>query len=431
MQAVQTPLVTDHQVPRKLLGESGYAVFALVLALLTGFTLGQVTLVGGNTFEKRTGSSTEATRLGLEFYDAVGVYLATGKTPELNAVVAPDFVDHVDGRPSTTGAETLLDQLRTLREFANGAELTATPVSSSGELVRFSVAMKPEMRVTVLGLPVTQGDTSTFEETLRIAGGRVAERWSTLQPPPTAKVLASTVRDPPPANQMQPAIKRITMLSGSTMTLRFGTAHIILVESGSLKIVGTSGKSYSRLPEFAADTVGGTEAKPIVALPGSVTITSDDAPYLVTNQGSQVAHALLIRFSGYVHFREHPVGTSQNDSGVQIEALSDAPVLPPRKGDWTIEVGRATFAPGTSIERHDVAGAELIVVEQGRLSVETDTCEPDCILTVEGIGFTTGEPPEVQAGQGISAGMGASAAYRVAGSAPATLLIVTVAPAPG
>jgi hypothetical protein len=78
-----------------------------------------------------------------------------------------------------------------------------------------------------------------------------------------------------------------------------------------------------------------------------------------------------------------------------------------------------------------VTGSELIFVEQGVLDANLDSCAQRCIQTIESVrSFAMGQIP-VRAGQGISASVGATSAYRVDGSAPATLLIVTVTPAPG
>ncbi len=251
--------------------------------------------------------------------------------------------------------------------------------------------------------------------------------------PVTLTPLASAVWDPPPARQLLPAAKRMTVLSGSTMTLQLGTAHVILVESGALTITGSPRGGASSLPEFSSDSTELADAQPLVALPGSVVVAAGNSPYRIANEGPAVARALLIRIAGYALSTDLPsvdaIGTSQNDVGVQIETLSVANALPNRKGGWTIEIGRATFAPGTTIPTHEVAGSELIVVEQGALEANLGPCAQRCIQTIEGAGAFAIEQSPVRAEQGISASDGATSAYRVAGSAPATLLIVTVAPA--
>lgn len=121
-------------------------------------------------------------------------------------------------------------------------------------------------------------------------------------------------------------------------------------------------------------------------------------------------------------------GTSRNDVGVQLETLSAATKLPNRKGAWTIEIGRATFAAGTAVPTHPVEGAELIHVEQGTLDSNLRACEKRCVQTIEGSGTFAIDRGPTRAGQGISAADGAITSYRVAGSSPATLLIVTVVP---
>jgi hypothetical protein len=161
-------------------------------------------------------------------------------------------------------------------------------------------------------------------------------------------------------------------------------------------------------------------------------VAAGDTPYRIVNDGPAVASALLVRIGGYHHDNERLVfGTSQNDVGVQIDTLSASITLPDHKGAWTIEIGRMTLGTGTSIPAHKVAGSELILVEQGALDADLGPCAQRCIQTIEGAGAYAMENISVRTGQGISASDGATSAYRVASSAPATLLIVTVAPAQG
>ncbi len=108
------------QLPRRSAGASGRALFALGLALLTGLTLGQLTLLGGSSFEKPPDRATAAMRTGVEFYEAIDAYLATGQIGELQTLVQPDFVDHTDGQSSTIGFGALLSQLEVLRAFVSG-----------------------------------------------------------------------------------------------------------------------------------------------------------------------------------------------------------------------------------------------------------------------------------------------------------------------
>src|SRR5687767_6789274 len=138
------------EYPQRSLSVSGRAIIALGLALLTGLTLGQLTLLGGGSFENVPARSTEATRIGLEFYDAIGAYLTTGQTAELQTLVQPEFVDHIDGQPEAKGIEAFLRTMDELRSFVSGEGLIATPMTSSGNLVRFSVSIPPRADAAIV-----------------------------------------------------------------------------------------------------------------------------------------------------------------------------------------------------------------------------------------------------------------------------------------
>jgi hypothetical protein len=217
------------------------------------------------------------------------------------------------------------------------------------------------------------------------------------------------------------------------MTLELGTAHVIVVESGLLTITGTPRGAASSLPEFPVDPTALADAEPIVARPGSVVFAAGSSPYRIVNEGPTVASALFIRIAERAPSTVRPASgapdTSQSQVMIQIDTLSAAVALPNRKDGWTIEIGRATLTTGTIIPAHDVAGSELIVVEQGVLGATLANCDRQCIRTVGGEGAIASEQQVLPAGHGISVSNGASSAYRIASSTPATLLIVTITPA--
>jgi hypothetical protein len=224
------------------------------------------------------------------------------------------------------------------------------------------------------------------------------------------------------------------MLRGSKMTLKVGTAHIIVVESGALTIEGTAHETTSGAPVSVSASVQTAGAVPLVAFRGSAVVKASGSPYRLSNEGPGVTSALLIRMAGYALPADLPAfsifGTSQNDVGVQIDPLSAAIAVADHEGSWTIEIGRATLMPGTVIPTHEVHGSEVIYVEQGALDTDLGPCAERCVQTIAGAGAFASDRVPIRADQGISAGDGAAASYRVAGSAPATLLIVTVMPAP-
>lgn len=419
--------------PERSGGVSGFALLALVLMLLTGLTLGQLVPLGGAAFEKSSVKSTEATRIGLEFYDAIEAYFATGQTGALRELVHPTFVDHFQGQTSARGFGALLRQLETLHAFAAEGRITATPASSSADLVRFAISIPPRAEATsILGLPVIHPEVIEYIETLRITDGQVAERWSELQTPVTSTSLASFSWDPPPASSILPAIKRITVLSGSSMTLRYGATHIIVVESGALTINGDPGRTFSNLPEFPSGSASLVRDTSVVALPGAIKVVTGSSTYQIVNDGPAVARALLIKVAGFEYSSNVPefstAGTSQYDSGVQIELLAGASLESSRKGASSIEIGRVTLAPGTRVPEHEVEGSELFFVEAGILDADFGTCARGCIRTVDGSVSSITEQRLIRAGEGVGASNGATTSYRVAGEEPVTLLVVTVSP---
>jgi len=407
----------------------GRVVVALALALLTGLTLGQMNLPIGETIEPSSSQSSSASQTGKEFYDAIDSYLTNGDASKLRTLVQPDFIDHTAGDPTAPGIEASLRHLDAMRSFDAGTRLKAIWVSASGDLARFAISIAPRPIDHALGAPINESTFSEGSETLRVTDGRVAERWSDRQSAVPVTSISSIAWDPPAASQTLPAIERVTMLSGSKLTLKIGTTHVIVVEKGALTIEGTAPGADDSNTEVAS---GATGSWPMVARAGSTVVTTNNSPYRITNEGSGAASALLIRLAGFVLPGDDPVidaiGTSQNDVGVQIETLSAAIELPQHMGVWTVEIGRVMLPPGTIIPPHEVNGSELVYVERGALETDFGNCGNRCIQTIDGIGAFANDRRLCHAEHGLSASDGATIAYRVAGSTSASLLIVSLIP---
>ena len=112
------------------------AILALALAVLTGLTLGQLSLPGGNLIEQSPPRSTQATQTGVDFYDAVDAYLATGQTATLRRLLHPDIVNHSDGQPATTGIEAFLDRIAGI--INDGAVAVMVGIASSARSTTFT-----------------------------------------------------------------------------------------------------------------------------------------------------------------------------------------------------------------------------------------------------------------------------------------------------
>jgi hypothetical protein len=286
---------------------------------------------------------------------------------------------------------------------------------------------------SVSGVPVNRSDRFTFSDMLRISDGKVVERWSDMQLPVTSTALTTFLWDAPPASTIAPNIHRVTLLGGSRFSLRFGTTHVMVVEKGALTISGDPGRSTTALPEFPSFSDELVRDDAVVALPGEVKVVTGSGSYLIANEGSGVARALLIKIAGFEYSSNVPefsgAGTSMNDNGVQIELLAGAMSPDGRIGVSSIEIGWVTLAPGAFIPQHEVTRSELVFVESGAVVADLGSCEQRCVHTSSGVERVISDRHTLRAGEGISASSGATTSYRVAGTEPVTLLIVTITPA--
>jgi hypothetical protein len=323
--------------------------------------------------------------------------------------------------------------LDTLHTPTTSNRLDATVVSSNGDLVQFAIAIVPGGNDSGRGLPFSPAAAPAAMEMLRISDGRIVERWSTVRPSTAVSSIASIVWDPPPARQLVPAIEQITMLAGSTMMLALGTAHVIAVQDGVLTVERMGRDTASSNPASHSDAVQVLGSEPMRALPGQAVFAAGNGPFRLSNDGPQVASALLIRIAGHALPTSHPelgpFGASQNDPGVQIDALAAASAYPSPSGAWSIEIGQVTLAAGASIPRHAIVGAELLWIEEGALDADVQRCASRCTQTVDGVATHVSGPSQLWAGQGFCAFDGASTAYRAGDTGPATVTYLTIIPA--
>lgn len=108
---------------------------------------------------------------------AYGV-LSTGAVDELDQVVAPEFVDH---RPDGTrqGLAELKAQVAELRAGFPDLVCSIDELTAQGERVAVQYRLSGRHRGTYQGAPAT-GKRIAVEsiDILRIAGGKVVERWT-------------------------------------------------------------------------------------------------------------------------------------------------------------------------------------------------------------------------------------------------------------
>lgn len=317
-------------------------------------------------------ADTVATDLVRSFYAAVNDVLLTGDPAGLADIVAPDLVEH-PGLPDADGAAGLIQALLAQRTTWPGVRLVVDDVRATGpDAVTAWVHAEATGSAAIPGftaavLPVSWGPL----EVLRIADGRIAERWASHRDPVLVEPLGYL-----PANTDAKAmvlVERHTIQSGAVDELIAGTGHRWLyVESGTVNVAVRQSSSGTWIGAIHAEPVttaltAGSALEVTVDLIAAIT-TTEPVPALVL-----VATALLPETERVLPFTR-PV------SGVAVVSLA---LLQGALGE-PFTLSRVTLEAGAVLSRGVDAGPAGILVESGGLSLVPAGTDGFQIVTAEG-----------------------------------------------
>jgi predicted ester cyclase len=129
---------------------------ACVLALVTGAWVGQAYTPLGppDPLGAVETSAQGATATAWRYYDAIDLLLRTADDSALRAVIAPDFVDHLDEPGAPSDRDGLVRYLASLRDTFPALRLTPQDVVAQGDRVVARLAPAGITEGMVLGIPI-------------------------------------------------------------------------------------------------------------------------------------------------------------------------------------------------------------------------------------------------------------------------------------
>jgi predicted ester cyclase len=419
---------------------SGFLLVAFVLALVTSLALLRA---GSDLGEVRasTGSTAADRDPVLRFYDAVNDVLRTGDAAPLADVVAADFVAHDAFAGTAQGRAGFAQQLLALRAVHPALQLAVEDVLLDGDRAIARLSAPGADRGAFLAIPLA-GDAAAWEATdlLRLADGKVAERWGIGDPTARLQPLGSTPIEAPRTAEAGLALARFTVAPGaSAIGSRDRAPVLFAVETGTLRFQGDDlALLAAATPGNGADSeLARTPSNDFAASPGDRVLVPGAGGFTVQNDGPTPAVLLAVRLAPdrshpeRVLGRVHVPGDGQYQRGwphgVSIEILADGFVdgLPP--GPAAIAVGRATLAPETALALGSAAGPVLLAVEAGTLGL--DTADGTARVRRGADGATDDlASASLAAGDGALIGAGTTTTIRNPGPEPLVLVLVSVAP---
>ncbi len=397
---------------------------ASFLALLTGLVLGQLGSLAVPRLQSASFVSTVSDQelaAARAFYDEMNRFLATGNS-EVESMLALDFVDYTGSRPSGQNAEQLMAGWSAIGVFLPHIQLEVVDLQAWGTQIAVRLEIRPGPASVISGIPVAAPAASSAVEFLRIQNGKIAERWSNDDRLPGMAMTLHADFDRTGSALSGPVIQRLSLPAGQEAALTGDDTVVLRVISGELQ-----------LNRAAVDPQRGGRPTSDPVESGQIRIVSD-ADTLVLRNLSPTATDLLA-FSLYgLYPVETPLSTTATAviaPGIETMNLAYMPLqmTAPLDKRLRLSVTEVTLPAGAWVAPHTPDGVEEIVVLDGTLEASVQSGR--ALISAGNVPSKPFDGVETaSAGQGFSASSFATLGYRVTSAQPATLLIMTIEPAP-
>jgi hypothetical protein len=415
-------------------------LFSFVLLFATGLGLvGLAQTTRPVLVREAPVDSADAESTARDFYAAINEMLASGDSVALDNLVIPDLVEH-PRRPGEGGREGLIRAVLARRAVFPGLRLVVEDAHpTGGGLVAVRLHAAGATKGSFLGLPVPVGTTVWGPiELLRVADGRVAERWGgagepTLLHPLWQSTLSATLTDVPP----MVAVRRISWEAGATLTVvQNPAAWFLLVERGTLTV--------SAGPEPRVTTGIDREATPAS---GDLVVIPPGTGFSAANAGTAGVSALAVVMwmpievsdvmpgSGGALNEEqairlglhwHAIGEVTIAPGVVAQVLTTGSTVPVPSGA-TLSLGRIVLAPGAALSLPS-EGALHVVVESGALDLDVEGSAA-WRTRADGSVHELSDRSTVAADEGVVT-TASPVRFWQTGTEPVEILVLTVVPGP-
>jgi mannose-6-phosphate isomerase-like protein (cupin superfamily)/predicted ester cyclase len=389
-------------------------LFALVLMLLTGLTVGSLSALdpARQPADAIQPPSAATSRTGVAFYDAIDTLLATGDSSGLRTIVHPNFADHshLSNEPGTR--ETLEAWLLSIRESTPDLRFSVSEVVAQNDLIAVDLQQTGAPESTIAGLPVTVAQGTSGYELLRIKNGLVVERWASPALPgqidPSVASLDALVES---GWIREPRIERLEIPHKATLSSAGHMGTVLIVESGALNL-SIPGLSHSELLE-----------------PGEIRTIPPETRYNIWNRGQEpvsVISLTILQLTTSDYSSSHSRDIIET-GGVQRHLLAGGASIRPDHGPFQLRLGHALVAPGTAIPAHKVNELEMLFVTSGTVEARLDQGWVFSLTDLGGL-ETESDVATVGPDQAISAGFNTEVSYEVTGTEPTEFWLITVMP---
>jgi quercetin dioxygenase-like cupin family protein len=396
------------------------AGFALMLTLLTGLVLGQLSSLGSIRSAEIPASSPLALETAASFYGAVNTTLETGDPVALRTVLHGDFINHSHISESTRTAGELEESLLALRQAFPDLRFLASDSAVQDALVISSMTTTGNTQAVMGGVAMENGPLWTGYEILRIHKDRVIERWASpalpIAPRISTVATIATIGQAPVFRTLR--IERLTFERNARHNISSHAGSVIIVESGTFGTqLDPNGSEH-----------GGSQDATLIAPGDSVTVPAA-MPFWIANMDGQSGSVLLLTIGVVNSGEQHGATTSPSGPtpGITWELLASGSSIRPNNGPFRLEVHRVQIGPGTGIANHAIVETELMLVTEGTIEIAIRSGDAGFLTEHKTIARQSGSLI-LTPGQGIAVPADTELSYRATGQSSATLWLVTVKP---
>jgi predicted ester cyclase len=402
---------------------------ACLLALITGAWFGQAYALFAPVELVRMEDATNraAVSTAWRFYDAIDALLRAADDSAILAVIAPDFVDHVDEPGTSSNRDGLVRYLASLRDTQPTLHLAPQDIVAHEDLVVVRLAPIDASGGTILGVPLAGYEPWPRVEMLRVHGGQIVERWGDPAGYAPAIALFSETLAFSHHGDLIPTLQRVTVAPGAIDAVTQRWPAIISIESGELEV--TVAKWDASLDASAPASL-----EPETFTAGDSIPIQDGFAVSVANRAASpavfLAFALAPPASAVNQAPEvYLPATSQGvTEGISVQDLAGNTTITTNPGRLTVELARVTLAPGGRLAPHPVSGLEIVVVETGAVAATIAGNPVSAWLRdPQGRSVAASGSAQVPAGFSLTVASGGATAYANESTQPATLLLLTMA----
>lgn len=391
----------------------------LALVVMTALALGQTgTLMSsagrpGGTISLPEDNSEAVTRA---FYDGMNRYLATGDDRFVN-LLAPGFQDfQTTGRPGDSA--TLLARLDAMRSGVPTPHYSIEVLHSLGTMVEVRISTGTPGVLDAAGLTMTMHPVPAQIEYLKLQRDAIVARWSRDDLIPLIEPGLDT--------RFAPVVRSVAVAGIAFAALALGIELITLAPGAGIDIPGRE--------HYVLIVATGTVA--IETSDAGERLSAGERQFISTRQKGRIANPEPTAATFWLVSLENtgglPIGRvddSAASAGIVARWLVWSPEHPLPSGTESLrlQVVRVTLPVGSELSGHRSGLGEAIAVLDGAL--EATVFAGSAVRTSEtGVTILTEGGMTLVADQGISASNDTVISYRVSGSIPATLLVLTVVP---